>query len=479
MRKVRFISIMFVIFGLLACATTLPPPKPADPQRAAIGISADMRAIGFNYSCDQVYFIKVDEGEDLYTQGSLIQSNYSKDGQIYLLNAKPGRYAVVAIVDFKKMIIPASAAPSSGFSISFTPRSDYSYTTFLPKEIIKLTEVTVAPGAIGFAGKYVVNAGMGFEDADDAQLHYFQLVAPGAKTDFISMGFSGRIYYNGSLHEEHCDKQAEIEFLINAVEHFKDTGWADIIHKRTEELRTGIQMSTDDIGKEIEQSAKTTDQHLEKQKLTSPPETAQTGKVADQPKEKPKLAAIPKDEPIRRVSLRKKSVKVTESKIIFMLGKYDFFEKHRNDTGVFINDFVDNNDGTVTDKATGLIWQKSGSSNSLENRGAKKYINQLNRKRFAGHSDWRMPTVEELASLLAKSKKSGVYIDPAFDHERTICWSADECDADKVLRHLGFWIVDFKQGQILQALWSEGKSSFSSWGAKNHINYVKAVRSAK
>jgi hypothetical protein len=192
-----------------------------------------------------------------------------------------------------------------------------------------------------------------------------------------------------------------------------------------------------------------------------------------QEKEKPKVAAIPKEAPVRRVSLRKKPIKITESKIIFMVAKYDFFEKHRNDTGSFVNDFVDNKDGTITDKATGLIWQKSGSSSSLENSGAKKYIKQLNRKRFTGYSDWRIPTVEELASLLAKSKKSGVHIAPVFDHKRTNCWTVDKYDTTSA------WIINFKQGIILIASWSEGKSGFSGWYTKNTINYVKAVRSVK
>jgi hypothetical protein len=157
-----------------------------------------------------------------------------------------------------------------------------------------------------------------------------------------------------------------------------------------------------------------------------------------------------------------------------MLLEYDFFERSRNTKGGFVNDFIDNNDGTVTDKATGLMWQKSGSSSSLENRSAKQYIKRLNRKRFAGYSDWRMPTVEELASLLAKSSKSGVHINPVFDHKRTICWTVDKYD-----KICSAWIVNFKQGIILIASWSEGKTAYANWTSKNYINYAKAVRSDK
>ena len=194
-------------------------------------------------------------------------------------------------------------------------------------------------------------------------------------------------------------------------------------------------------------------------------------------KEKLQLASIPKDAPVVKISLRKKPLRITEIRIPDMLLEYDFFEISRNNQGSFINVFVDNNDGTVTDKATGLMWQRSGSSSSLENRGAKEYIKQLNRKQFAGYSDWRMPTVEELASLLAKSSESGVHIAPVFYHKQTICWTVDKCDATDT-RFLGAWIVDFKKGQILQATYKKRGHS-GGWYVKNNRNHVKAVRSAK
>jgi hypothetical protein len=194
--------------------------------------------------------------------------------------------------------------------------------------------------------------------------------------------------------------------------------------------------------------------------------------------EKPKLAYVPEAVTAPRVSLRKKPLKITGIKITDMLLEYDFFDRSRNTKGAFVNDFVDNNDGTVSDKATGLMWQKSCSPNFLENWAAKEYIIELNKKRFAGHSDWRMPTVEELASLLLKSSKSGVHIDPVFSHEGTICWTVDKCDAFET-NHSGAWIVDFRQGQILQAFYPDSDMRHIDWYAKNILNYVKAVRSLK
>ena len=162
-----------------------------------------------------------------------------------------------------------------------------------------------------------------------------------------------------------------------------------------------------------------------------------------------------------------------------MLVKYNFFDKQRLSWGSFENDFVDNNDGTVADKATGLMWQKNGSSSSLANMNdAKRYIKKLNKESFASHSDWRMPTIIELASLLEESRINGVHIDPVFGNKQTPCWTADESEATGS-GMLAAWIVSFKQGQIFQAEYSNFPINYSLMYRKNYLNFVKAVRSVK
>ena len=64
------------------------------------------------------------------------------------------------------------------------------------------------------------------------------------------------------------------------------------------------------------------------------------------------------------------------------------------------NDFQVNEDGTVTDRATGLIWQQAGSDHPMTWHEAHDYVKQLNETRFAGRADWRLPTINELMSLL-------------------------------------------------------------------------------
>jgi hypothetical protein len=87
--------------------------------------------------------------------------------------------------------------------------------------------------------------------------------------------------------------------------------------------------------------------------------------------------------------------------------------------------FINNGDGTVTDVETNLIWQKDAAPERITWPEAKKYIDQLNAESFAGHDDWRLPTNEELLTLmLPKENIKRLYLDPIFGSHRCF-WSAD------------------------------------------------------
>lgn len=63
--------------------------------------------------------------------------------------------------------------------------------------------------------------------------------------------------------------------------------------------------------------------------------------------------------------------------------------------------YIDNGDGTTTDNYTGLVWKKTKSPTSYTWEGALAYVNSLNASGgFAGKSDWRLPNIRELFSLV-------------------------------------------------------------------------------
>ena len=64
------------------------------------------------------------------------------------------------------------------------------------------------------------------------------------------------------------------------------------------------------------------------------------------------------------------------------------------------NDFMDNNNGTITDKATGLMWDKTGSSNGMDWEDALAWVQQKNTENHLGYSDWRLPNAKELQSIV-------------------------------------------------------------------------------
>ncbi len=88
--------------------------------------------------------------------------------------------------------------------------------------------------------------------------------------------------------------------------------------------------------------------------------------------------------------------------------------------------FVDNGDGTVTDRKTKLMWMQDDSYNVFKRflvyAAAKKLMAKMNEESFAGHSDWRLPGKEEAHSLYYREKEKSIqdkyemdlYIDPVF-----------------------------------------------------------------
>lgn len=68
-----------------------------------------------------------------------------------------------------------------------------------------------------------------------------------------------------------------------------------------------------------------------------------------------------------------------------------------------IGRFVDNGNGSISDKETGLMWKRTDSFIDLDKwiswEEAKTFCQSLNREEFAGFTDWRMPTRKEAMTI--------------------------------------------------------------------------------
>ncbi|WCE31562.1 Lcl domain-containing protein [Vibrio sp. SCSIO 43137] len=80
-----------------------------------------------------------------------------------------------------------------------------------------------------------------------------------------------------------------------------------------------------------------------------------------------------------------------------------------------LNQFVDNRDGTISDRATGLLWQQNDSQTAMNFSDALNYCENLS---LAGSDQWRLPNIKELQSIVDYSRSpdtsSSAAIDPLF-----------------------------------------------------------------
>ena len=113
--------------------------------------------------------------------------------------------------------------------------------------------------------------------------------------------------------------------------------------------------------------------------------------------------------------------------------------------------FTDNNDGTITDNETGLMWTKEDSwqkeTKWLSWDEARDFSHNLSYQKFAGYNDWRLPEKEELLTLVdpdhSIQDKYGkdMKMNPVFSSgPLATTWTADGIGSDG-------YIVNFTTGK--------------------------------
>lgn len=123
---------------------------------------------------------------------------------------------------------------------------------------------------------------------------------------------------------------------------------------------------------------------------------------------------------------------------------------------------ISNGDSTVTDQRTGLIWQQQTAPETKNWQGALDYCNSLT---LGEHSDWRLPNIKELISLVDPN-----YTSPAINSVLFPGTVSSYYWSSTTLAGLanGGWVVRFDYGT------SEYGSHYKSYPA-----YVRCVRGAQ
>ncbi|EGY25757.1 hypothetical protein DA2_1966 [Desulfovibrio sp. A2] len=114
--------------------------------------------------------------------------------------------------------------------------------------------------------------------------------------------------------------------------------------------------------------------------------------------------------------------------------------------------------------ATGLLWQRGGSEWGLTLAEAREHVADLNAARFAGFDDWRLPTVDELCTLLAPPPEGdGHCVPPVLDPAPDPLWTADRKS------FTAGWFVSASMGFVG---WQDDSCRF-------HVRAVRATRAGR
>jgi hypothetical protein len=113
---------------------------------------------------------------------------------------------------------------------------------------------------------------------------------------------------------------------------------------------------------------------------------------------------------------------------------------------------IDNQDGTITDPNSGLMWKQTDAWLDMHRfytwQDQPSYVEKFNKEKFAGHTDWRIPTKAESMTLVEKGRKETVIdkngtpfpMDPIFTEGCVGNTWISECTEEEVVR------FDFKIG---------------------------------
>ena len=147
---------------VLAACKGVEVPQPASARSAVLTVRVsvfDYMGRGIAGYPRKVYFARLPEGETSPLKATaVVESNYDRGSLTYLLNAEPGRYAVVCAVPL---------------------REGKDLYVFVPEKTAAESIVEVLPGDRKFMGSVRMRASRSWGKADAAQKHFSKRIQVG------------------------------------------------------------------------------------------------------------------------------------------------------------------------------------------------------------------------------------------------------------------------------------------------------------
>ena len=141
--------------------------------------------------------------------------------------------------------------------------------------------------------------------------------------------------------------------------------------------------------------------------------------------------------------------------------------------------YTDNGDGTVTDHATGLTWEKLDRSGTIHDEDnvytwaeALKKADDLNDEAFAGHEDWRLPNIVEARSLLVYDRFSPAVAEE-FDNNCGPACTAATCSC---IQPDWYWTSTSYDETPADAWFVDMYNGYTDTLSKSELNFARAVR---
>jgi hypothetical protein len=142
--------------------------------------------------------------------------------------------------------------------------------------------------------------------------------------------------------------------------------------------------------------------------------------------------------------------------------------------------FIDNGDGTLTDNTTGLMWEKLADDGSIHDWDTDYFwadasavkIAALNAATFAGHSDWRLPNVNELQTLV----NYGASYPSVYSVANTACAPGCTVTTCSCTQAGAYWASTTSLRDLSYAWFVNYVVGWVDTGDKSLQAYVRAVR---